>query len=151
MRAKGFCYNCDDKFMLGHKCKRLFLLEIIPDGADEEDMSGKEYEEELKISLSALQGKVSADTMKFLGIVKDQHIIVLIDTESTHNFVSAEVVKCLKLQVIPVLKLRVKVASGLQITSQGSITLNLQLQTHKFQVECHVIGLNDYDLVLGTT
>jgi hypothetical protein len=26
-RAKGLCFNCDEKFFLGHRCKKLFVIE----------------------------------------------------------------------------------------------------------------------------
>ena len=32
-RYRGLCFNCDDKFSLGHRCKKLFLIE----GVYEED------------------------------------------------------------------------------------------------------------------
>src|SRR6185437_13876382 len=28
-RAEGLCYNCDEKFVTGHRCKKLFVIEII--------------------------------------------------------------------------------------------------------------------------
>jgi hypothetical protein len=28
-RDKGLCFNCDDKFSPGHRCKKLFLIEGI--------------------------------------------------------------------------------------------------------------------------
>ena len=28
-RDRGLCFNCDERFMLGHRCKKLFLLEDI--------------------------------------------------------------------------------------------------------------------------
>lgn len=31
--ARGFCFNCDDKFSPGHRCNKLFLIE----GVYEED------------------------------------------------------------------------------------------------------------------
>ena len=35
-REKGLCFNCDEKFSRGHRCQRLFYLEVIDD-AEEED------------------------------------------------------------------------------------------------------------------
>ena len=34
-RAKGLCYNCDDKYAPGHHCKRLYACWV--DASDEED------------------------------------------------------------------------------------------------------------------
>jgi hypothetical protein len=35
-REKGLCFNCDEKFSRGHRCQRLFYLEVIDD-AEEKD------------------------------------------------------------------------------------------------------------------
>jgi hypothetical protein len=32
-RSKGLCFNCDEKYVRGHRCKRLFYIE----SADEDD------------------------------------------------------------------------------------------------------------------
>jgi hypothetical protein len=63
----GLCFNCDEKFCPGHRCKKLFVIEGIYTGEEEEDdggtdLSAKELEpttEEFgvpKISLNALTG-----------------------------------------------------------------------------------------------
>jgi hypothetical protein len=32
-RAKGLCYNCDEKFFSGHRCKKLLRIMLdYPDG-----------------------------------------------------------------------------------------------------------------------
>ena len=36
-RTDGLCYNCDEKFVLGHHCKKLFIINIVRfDDYDEE-------------------------------------------------------------------------------------------------------------------
>ena len=34
-REQGLCYNCDERFAPGHRCKKLFVLEIDPDAVDD--------------------------------------------------------------------------------------------------------------------
>jgi hypothetical protein len=37
-RSKGLCFNCDEKYVRGHRCKRLFYIESADkDGEDEGD------------------------------------------------------------------------------------------------------------------
>lgn len=38
-RAKGLCFNCDEPYTQGHRCKRLFWLELIEEQAGESDAS----------------------------------------------------------------------------------------------------------------
>jgi hypothetical protein len=35
-REKGLCFNCDEKFSRGHRCQRLFYLEVIDDFEEED-------------------------------------------------------------------------------------------------------------------
>jgi hypothetical protein len=36
-RADGLCYNCDEKFVAGHQCKKLFVIEVV--GFDDVNMA----------------------------------------------------------------------------------------------------------------
>jgi len=62
-RERGLCFNCDDKFSPGHRCKKLFLIEGIyegevenPDLTEEGEAGGEEEFEIPKISLHAISG-----------------------------------------------------------------------------------------------
>jgi hypothetical protein len=48
-REDVLCYNCDEKFILGHCCKKLFIMEVV--GFQDEE---EEVDEE--IECSALTG-----------------------------------------------------------------------------------------------
>ena len=83
-REKGLCYNCDEKWGPGHKCKsaRLFIMEgedldsddtAKEGGAEEtkgqlcEELLGDELEPE--ISIHALCGSPNPKTMRILGCI----------------------------------------------------------------------------------
>ena len=61
-RDKGLCYNCNDKFIPGHRCKKLFLIEACYEEEDEDmvmDIEAQEVLESLEepgISLHAIRG-----------------------------------------------------------------------------------------------
>jgi hypothetical protein len=38
LQLKGRCYNCDDKYFLGHKCKEQNLFMVISEDISEEDV-----------------------------------------------------------------------------------------------------------------
>ncbi|PHT63350.1 hypothetical protein T459_32813 [Capsicum annuum] len=72
-RAKRLCYNCDDPYVQGHQCKKLFWLKI--ENAEFEDLQtaiNKKLESkdiptssgEPAILLHAITGKQYADTMQ---------------------------------------------------------------------------------------
>ena len=58
-RAKGLCFNCDEKFVRGHRCKRLFYIQSVDD--EEEPITDAQ---EAKISLLAVTGIPTSDTMQ---------------------------------------------------------------------------------------
>ncbi|XP_075633382.1 uncharacterized protein LOC142605839 [Castanea sativa] len=111
-RKKGLCYNCDEEWGLGHKCKnvKLFLLEgidIVPSLQSgvhitemEEEVSGdlnfkgveykpNEQEEGVGITLYALTGTPTPGTMRIKGKINGTSLVVLVDIGSTHNYVDA--------------------------------------------------------------
>ncbi|GAV90470.1 hypothetical protein CFOL_v3_33879 [Cephalotus follicularis] len=68
-RAKGLCFNCNQKFGSGHRCKKLFLIERS--WSIEEDKGNQEENVEVskefpKISINAIYGARTPQTMPIL-------------------------------------------------------------------------------------
>lgn len=86
-RALGLRFNCDDKFTTGHKCRRPQLLLLEGDhgssNVDDEDPVANEL-----ISLHALTGWSTSRTMKITAKIGNHELTVLIDSGSTHKFIS---------------------------------------------------------------
>ncbi|CAL8163050.1 unnamed protein product [Prunus armeniaca] len=61
-KNKGLCYNCDEKFSLGHRCKKLFLIEDCWANEENDAKDADTHEVELgeevfpEISLRAVYG-----------------------------------------------------------------------------------------------
>jgi hypothetical protein len=92
-RRLGLCYNCDDKFTRGHNrvCKRLFLLEGFKeedDGAATETAEDVGTEDTPVFSVQALAGVAFTDTMKLEVGLGSASLVALLDSSSTHNFIS---------------------------------------------------------------
>lgn len=106
-REKGLCYNCEEKFSPGHRCKtqKLYLL----DGTQTEEEDGTEQEEAIEarqgevsmsetvdfpeISLHVISGMVTPQTMRARGNLGRNSVMVLIDSGSTHNFIDQQMAK----------------------------------------------------------
>jgi hypothetical protein len=120
-RADGLCYNCDEKFVVGHLCKKLFLLEVT-DAADDEE----EIEEEIEcaavtgraatpgISLHTVTGLRSRgfQTMKVYVSIGDAVAVALLDSESSHNFIDVDMARRAGVHLQPSAGLSVSVANG---------------------------------------
>ena len=79
------CYNCDEKWIPGHKCKNamLFLLDNIDVVHNQEDV---------EITLYALSGTPTSGTIRVMGRIKQKSFVILIDSSSTHNFIDTTLV-----------------------------------------------------------
>lgn len=116
-RQKGVCFSCDEKFELGHKCKRLFFLdtysaEELEDAIEEQSEEVVTELRELEISLRELIWNLTGDTIRILARLEGVQVIILLDTGSSHNFVSKQVVNQRMLSPSRADQIKVRIASG---------------------------------------
>ena len=110
IREKGLCFNCDSKYSKGQKCgeKKLFYIdceeeEPKEEEASQEEVTLKEIEEATSeeitptISCYALAGISNPQTLNIEGYIKKKKLTVLIDFDSTHNFIHYKLSKVLTL------------------------------------------------------
>ena len=77
-REKGLCFNCDEKFAPGHKCKlqQAFLIEVVEEFEVGCELISDDKEEECvaipEISLHALSGISTPQTMRVVGTIRGQ-------------------------------------------------------------------------------
>ena len=161
-RAMGLCFNCDDKFAAGHKCRgpQLLLLEAAGDNNNNlsyEEMTEEKPDEcvaieepEPQISLYALTGWSSPKTMRVTAQVETLEVVALIDSGSTHNFISDRVAQLLRLSVISTDPFPVRVANGEKINCQGRFEqVTVHLQGIPFMLTLYALPIAGLDLVLG--
>lgn len=102
-RDKGLCFNCDEKFNTGHRCKSKFLLllteddgdfpEHTPDGTSKEASVDSEDANPGQISLNASAGHYNPKTFRVTAQVAGSPIQVLIDSGSSYNFLQVKIAK----------------------------------------------------------
>ena len=170
-RKQGICFNCDEKYQAGHQCKggaKVFLLEGFPianepssqaqllELEDNEvevqvEQKGGNNALEAEITLYALVGSPSPNTMRVRSKIKELGLVSLIDSGSTHNFLDLSVVLTLKMQIDTSQMMEVKVANGVVIQTKGICPdVSLWIQGHQFFVDLNVLSLGGCDVVLGT-
>lgn len=115
-RAKGLCYRCDAKWMVGHRCAQtelsVMLIEEEDGEAENEGIdSPQSSQEELltEVSLNSVIGLSNPKTMKLKGLLGDQEVVVMIDPGATHNFISLATVT----------------RAGVKVTESGSFGVSL--------------------------
>ncbi|WVZ89950.1 hypothetical protein U9M48_036295 [Paspalum notatum var. saurae] len=157
-RAAGLCYNCDEKFVYGHKCKRLFILEVVPDEEDAAEDEAPEQDNSTSdapaISLHALTGIRSNTyhTMRMWVNVGNVRLQALLDSGSTHNFMDSAVAAKLQLPSKRPTAMRVTVGNGDRVACSSLITdIDMVVGWTSFKVDCYVMDIGGYDLVLGVS
>ncbi|RVW92477.1 hypothetical protein CK203_042670 [Vitis vinifera] len=153
-RDKGRCFNCDEKFALGHRCKKLFLIEGCWPEEDSGDGIGdieeKEDNDELEISLHAMAGSPAPQTMQIHGVINQQSLIVLIDSGSTHNFIEERLAEKLGLTCNREERFNVKVACSERISCKGRcIGVQVRIQGVTLDINFYLLPLEGYEVVLG--
>eukprot|EP00253_Pinus_taeda_P001660 PITA_01660 len=163
-RKQGLCYYCDEKYSSGHKCKepKFFQIDAIDYSSTEEDPPLEEHEpleednqkdnvsDELVISLHALAGISSPQTLKIRGFIKHRPVVVLIDSGSTRNFIHQKVSEVVHCFVRAVSNFQVQIADGGTMKCEGCYE-NVKFQMGDYQLKTHMfaIHMGGCDIVLG--
>ncbi|XP_035549720.1 uncharacterized protein LOC118349417 [Juglans regia] len=160
-RLQGLCFNCNECFTTGHKCQgpRILLLEscedndnlVCDDVTDEQTIKeNHEGAPEPEITLHALTGWTAPKTMRIAAKIRNHEVIVLIDSGSTHNFISEHMANLLRLPVIPTESFTVRVANGEKLKCQGRFEeVPINLHDTKFSLTLYSLPLTGLDMVLG--
>ncbi|KAK0608486.1 hypothetical protein LWI29_031439 [Acer saccharum] len=146
-KRKGLCFSCDEKWNLGHKCKtpKLFYIEAEYDEVEVEPPDGE-------ISLNAITGSQTPNTMRLEGYIGKHRLVILVDSGSTHNFVDSNLIKKCGLRAENGRVLQVKVANGELLKSEGYCAQTpIRIQTFQTMVDLFALPLGGCDIVLGVS
>jgi hypothetical protein len=118
--------------------KGIFLLEM---DTLEDDVAPQ-------FSLNAITGILAAKTMKLLVRLCNTTVTALIDSGSTHSFISIEAVSHLHLEPLFQPGLQVTVANGDQVASTGDCwNVKFCIDLEEFVLDFFVIPLAGYEMV----
>ncbi|XP_020546936.1 uncharacterized protein LOC110011314 [Sesamum indicum] len=154
-RSKNLCYNCDETFRPGHKCKQQFMYCILT----EEEATFEQEEEgdptdpppiDMTVSVNALSGNTDFYTFRIKGRAYGHEIQILIDGVSTHCFLDIEAASklgCVLEQTDPLV---VSVADGREMISQWYCpTFSWEIQGQAFTHPMRTLTLGGCHMVLG--
>ncbi|KAK0583771.1 hypothetical protein LWI29_002762 [Acer saccharum] len=146
-KRKDLCFSCDEKWNPGHKCitPKLFYIEAEYDEVEVEPPDGE-------ISLNAITGSQTSNTMKLEGYIGKHRLVILVDSGSTHNFVDSNLIKKCGLRAENGRVLQVKVANGELLKSEGYCAQTpIRIQTFQTMVDLFALPLGGCDIVLGVS
>ncbi|GJY25612.1 reverse transcriptase [Tanacetum coccineum] len=156
-------YVTRNGFVPGHKCSgQLHSIEVIVggdldnyiDGDDEtyEDCVGDMVgvTDNLQITLNALYGLNSYQTMRLRGRVGKQMVHILVDCGSTHNFLDIHTAKKLGCRLDNTTPMQVSVANGQRMMSTSVChDLKWSFQNEVFTSDVMLLPLGGCEMVLG--
>jgi hypothetical protein len=160
-RLQGLCFNCNECFTAEHRCQGAKLLML--EGHDEDDEAvcdnihdkhhAAEHLEEFmepEITLHALTGWTAPKTMRVTTKIGSHAIFTLIDSGSTHNFISEQMANLLRLPVVSTKAFTIRVANGKNLKCQEKFNeVQVDLQDSIFSLTLYSLPITGLDLVLG--
>lgn len=163
MRREGICFKCGAKWSRAHAavCPNRELrvmtiingleLEVLLEEDDEVASTVGMVTPELKIlSFNAYMGISSPKTTKLCGKIGDEEMIFLLDSGASHNFISLEIVKRLRLKVFADSSLDVLLGNGVIVKGLGVCqNVLFHLSSTAFTSNFISLELGSVDVVLG--
>ena len=163
-RRQGLCFNCDEPYVPGHVCPRLFYLEAadyveedtaaaglddLPAPVATEDTPAPAPATTLVVSLHALAGIRAEKTMLLPVMINGERLLALLDTGSTHNFLPESTMRRLALQPTGGAQLRVTVANGDRLRCHGvARNVPITISDEHFTITCAAIDLGCFDFIV---
>jgi hypothetical protein len=162
-KVRGLYIHCTKKWALGHKCAPQLHLHVLqefwdlcnedlleePDSPPEESVPAPDQQCYL-VSAAVVSPSENPRTLQFRGTIQSKEIVILVDSGSTHSFLSAAVAQHLTGVQSMASPVSVKVVDG------GTLTCNTELsavewsvQGYSFHSNLKILPLGLYDLILG--
>jgi hypothetical protein len=172
-KKDGLCYFCDDKYVPGHKCKKLYRMELVADhDQDDDDSASVAGDEEHSLhALLAFQTPLAADgpvvsVRAYTGVRSPKYrtpklhvhlgglkLVALIDTGSS-NFIDERVAAHLGLSILPSTGRNIRIGNGDYVWTTGAIpgvpiVVGSLAADERFGINFHTLPLGGYDVILG--
>jgi hypothetical protein len=154
--------RCGDKWTPGHRCSatpQLHALQEVwalcqdafelpeDEPQSEQDESAQAF---LAISVAAMNGSSAPHTMQFSGFLADKKVLILVDSGSSHSFISSTLAATMAVMRKLAVPMLVRVADGGTITCDSELPqVEWSVQGHSFHSTFKVIPLGSFDIILG--
>lgn len=158
----GLCFKCPAKYSPDHDCpnKTLQIMTVV-EGLSLEVLDaelvewGKEEVEDftqqlMTLSLNAFLGKDSPTTTKMLACFGKEQVVVMLDSGSTHNFVSPYIVNKTHMKLMEMSGLQIILGTGVSVDGLGVCSgVEFSIQGLSFVNDFIALELGGADIILG--
>jgi len=163
-KAHGLCFYCGEKFDAGHidKCSKRPKAQVnalvtndLDTNLTEDILTQLAVEDALndefcQLSLNALAGTDVGQAMRIVAMVRNKVMLILIDSGSSHSFVSSTFIQQVGWPTTPTVSKQVKMANGdTLITDQMVPKLEWWSNGHTLVTDMQVLDMHTYDAILG--
>jgi hypothetical protein len=158
-KSKGLCFKCGGKWGPQHKCPSSVPLNMIEevwhmlsDGLEEpaDPSSDSDPDELMALSDQAVHGTTAAHTLRLYAYIQQKPSIILVDSGSSHNFISERVAANLQPWTPLQSSLSVRVADGsLLPCTHEVVNCSWSAQGVLFTTTFKILPLQCYDAILG--
>jgi hypothetical protein len=162
-KAKGLCYKCGEKWGPQHSCPDSVPLHLVEElwqmVVEKEDQSVKSLlsetdsdsgEDIMAVSVHAVNGTYASKTIKFMCNVQQFKAVMLMDSGSSHNFISEQFATNFPNWKRLDKSIDVKVADGglLKCTHEVE-AVDWLVQGTQFKTNFKILPIKCYDAILG--
>jgi hypothetical protein len=160
-RAKGLCFKCGEKWGPGHKCPKAISLNAVEEiwklfddhseySTECPAVDSDSGDELMHISVQAIRGTESSRTIRLQGYIAAHKAYMLIDSGSTHSFISQQLAASIPGWTVLTNPIQVRVANGSIIHCTHQLKHQVWgVSGYTFNTTFKIIPLNSYDIILG--
>jgi hypothetical protein len=156
-QLKGLCYNCDEKYFHGHKCKEQKIFMSISGDVVEEEVEVPPVEEilpiyattslvdppevEPMISLHVVTSFSAPQTLKIIGYIKHRKVIFLVDSGNTHNCIRHCIAQEINCYIHVTHNFQIMIANCGSMKCGGHCE-NVHLQIGEYHLKYHMFSID---------
>ncbi|KAL6286677.1 hypothetical protein ACE6H2_011067 [Prunus campanulata] len=160
-RARGLCFNCDEKYKLGHRCVAPVVALIEAATLEEDPLEFHDCPQtpddpgytplaDPCFTIHSLTGALFPQTMRLQGMVHNAPIHIFVDSGATFNFLHPTLARKLALPVDTSSVQHLYTASGEHLSTQGAVhDLSVQIQGYTLSSSFKLLPVAGCDLLLG--
>jgi hypothetical protein len=158
-RANNLCFKCGEKYSPSHSYAATILNvmeKVAVDGGEFLQLDALDshsihlMQDEGFLSLHVMSGQPVQRSIQLRALVKNQALIMLVDSRSSHTFLNSSIANKLHVQASPMTHMSVKVANGVVLSCESKVKdFECWIQGHTFQLQAKIIDMGAYDIVLG--